>query len=71
MSTMIDGYSEGHLLRTAQTLVEKKAAATKIFDPEADERIPTFDMSGKVRIEPIICVFFCLVCSGRTGTLMV
>ena len=43
----IDGYSEGHLLRTAAAIIDKKAKATKIFDSEADERIPKFDPTGK------------------------
>jgi len=39
----IDGYSIGHLLKTAEQVVKKKTAHSVILDTAAEERIPKFD----------------------------
>ena len=50
----IGEYSEGHLLKLAKKLAEEKTAKTKIFDKQAEARVPTFDKSGKSQISSMI-----------------
>lgn len=45
-SIKIGDYSESHLLKTAKKLVGEKTADAKIFDPQAEARIPLFEKSG-------------------------
>lgn len=45
-SVKIGEYSEGHLLKTATKLVKEKTANARIFDKQAEERIPLFEKSG-------------------------
>ena len=66
----IGEYSEGHLLKLAKKLTEEKTAKTKIFDREAEARVPTFDKSGKSAYLQYSIVVLCesylisLVCSN-------
>lgn len=42
----IEGYSEEHLLRTAEGVVEKKTRDSIVLDRDAEARIPKFNLSG-------------------------
>jgi hypothetical protein len=44
----IGEYSEGHLLKCAKDICEKKTKGCHIFDADAEARIPVFESSGKV-----------------------
>jgi serine/threonine protein kinase len=56
----IGGYSEAHLLKRAQQIVEEKSGKTPIFNKEAEDRIPTFNFDeltiGKVLGRGGFCV---------------
>ena len=41
---MIGEYSEDHLVRTAKDVVEKKTKGSVVLDPEAEQKIPKFDL---------------------------
>lgn len=53
----IDGYSIGHLLKTAEQVVKKKTAHSVILDTAAEERIPKFDNQGRFRKCGVICLW--------------
>jgi len=48
---MIGEYTEQHLLKVASNTVAKKTLASKIFDPERENRIPKFHIEGKSKKE--------------------
>lgn len=44
---LVGEYSEDHLIRTAREIVEKKTKDSVVLDPEAELKIPKFDLEGK------------------------
>jgi hypothetical protein len=43
---MIGNHSEEHLLKTAKTVLEKKTKDSVVLDPDAELKIPKFELDG-------------------------